>query len=73
MAGLILWLDGRGSDFARFKSSIARATPPPCDQDGNNAVILCAMCSVQCAVCSVLLARSKEQSAAIGAIYHAVL
>ena len=51
---------GGGSDFARFKSSIVGAQPPPCDQDGNNAMILMWFCNMQCAMCSVLLSGSKE-------------
>ena len=46
---------GGGSDFARFKSSIVGAQPPPCDQDGNNATI-----QFVCIMCSVLLSGSKE-------------
>ena len=45
---------GGGSDFARFKSSIAAAQPLVCDQDGNNAAIQCTVYTVQCKIlCSV--------------------
>ena len=45
---------GGGSDFARFKSSIAAVQPLVCNQDGNNAAIQCTVYTVQCKIhCSV--------------------